>query len=319
MKALVIGGNGFIGTHLVSALKAEGVKVRVFDRYALKSGEPDNNVEYIVGDLGNHGALSEIVNGMDWVFHLAYTTLPKTSNDDPVYDVRSNLIDTIQLLQECNNFDTKKFVFISSGGTVYGVPETVPLKESHPTEPICSYGITKLAIEKYLQLFYHLYKLDYVALRLSNPYGPGQNPNAKQGAIGVFLGSIAKGEPINIWGDGEVVRDYIYIKDSVAAMIKAAQYEAPYDAARVFNIGSGQGQSINEIIEIIKEAADVPVQTNYLPARDLDVPKNILDVSLAKAHLDWEPTVSLAQGISQSWQWVKSLDLGKHEASSFSK
>ncbi len=187
MKALVIGGNGFIGTHLVTALKAEGIQVRVFDRYPSKFAEPDTKVEYIVGDLGNHGALNEIVNGMDWVFHLAYTTLPKTSNDDPLYDVRSNLIDTIQLLQECNNFGIKKFVFVSSGGTVYGVPQTVPIKESHPTDPICSYGITKLAIEKYLQLFYHLYSLEYVVLRLSNPYGPGQNPNAKQGAMAFFL------------------------------------------------------------------------------------------------------------------------------------
>lgn len=319
MKALVIGGNGFIGTHLVSALKAEGVKVRVFDRYANNSIETDSNVEYIVGDLGNHGVLNEIVNGMDWVFHLAYSTLPKTSNDDPVYDVRSNLIDTIQLLQECNNFGTKKFVFISSGGTVYGVPKSVPIKENHPTEPICSYGITKLAIEKYLQLFYHLYKLDYVVLRLSNPFGPGQNPNAKQGAIGVFLGRIAQGEPINIWGNGEVIRDYVYIEDSVAALIKAARYQAATDEERVFNIGSGQGQSINKIIDIIRQAADVPVKTKYLPARDLDVPENVLDISLAKEKLGWQPSVTLEDGIYRSWQWIKSLDLSKQESASIHK
>src|SRR6516162_404071 len=152
MKALVIGGNGFIGTHLVSALQREGMDVRVFDRYPSKFVEPSKTVEYVIGDLGNHGALSEIVNDVDWVFHLAYTTLPKTSNDDPVYDVRSNLIDTIQLLQECNLAGVRKVIFISSGGTVYGAPETGPIKESHSTEPICSYGITKLAIEKYLHL-----------------------------------------------------------------------------------------------------------------------------------------------------------------------
>ncbi len=319
MKALVIGGNGFIGTHLVSALKADGIQVRVFDRYPSKFAEPDTTVEYIVGDLGNHGALNEIVNGMDWVFHLAYTTLPKTSNDDPVYDVRSNLIDTIQLLQECSNFGVKKFVFISSGGTVYGAPKTVPLKESHPTDPICSYGITKLAIEKYLQLFYHLRKLDYVVLRLSNPYGPGQNPNARQGAIGVFLGQIARAEPISIWGDGEIIRDYVYIDDAVAALIKAAQYNATDDDARIFNIGSGRGYSLNEILSAIRSTVDVSVKSKYLPARDLDVPANVLDISLAKQKLDWYPTIDLADGILRSWQWIKSLDLIKHESATTHK
>ncbi len=313
MKALVIGGNGFIGTHLVTALKAAGIHVRVFDRYPSKFTEPDEKVEYITGDLGNHGALNEIVNGIDWVFHLAYTTLPKTSNDDPVYDVRSNLIDTIQLLQECTAFGIKKFVFVSSGGTVYGVPQTVPIKETHVTDPICSYGITKLAIEKYLQLFYHLHGLEYVVLRLSNPYGPGQNPNAKQGAIGVFLGQIAQGLPINIWGDGEVVRDYVYIEDAVNALIKSARYQINSATPRIFNIGSGEGHSINTIVKNIQSAVDVRVQLNYLPARDLDVSKNVLDISLAKQKLDWQPSIGLADGISRSWQWIKSLDLTKHE------
>lgn len=313
MKALVIGGNGFIGTHLVAALKAADVKVRVFDRYPSKYVEPDANVEYIMGDLGNHGCLDEIVSGMDWVFHLAYSTLPKTSNDDPVYDVRSNLIDTIQLLQACNKFATKKFVFVSSGGTVYGVPKSLPIKETHVTEPICSYGITKLAIEKYLHLFYHLYKLDYVVLRLSNPYGEGQNPNARQGAIGVFLGRIARGEAINIWGDGEVIRDYIYIEDAINAFIQAARYEAGDDSPRIFNIGSGEGCSINELIAVIRETVDVPVTVEYQDARDLDVTENVLDISLAGKKLGWHPAISLADGISRSWQWIKALDLTKQE------
>ncbi len=313
MKALVVGGNGFIGTHLVSALKAEGIKVRVFDRYPNKFAEPDSKIEYIVGDLGNHGTLNEIVNGIDWVFHLAYTTLPKTSNDDPVYDVRSNLIDTIQLLQACNNSDIKKFIFVSSGGTVYGTPKIIPLTETHPTEPICSYGITKLAIEKYLQLFYHLHGLDYVVLRLSNPYGPGQNPNAKQGAIGVFLGRIAQGEPINIWGDGEIVRDYLYIKDAIEALIQAAKYTTTSIEPRIFNIGSGKGYSLNELIAVMRNTIDVPLKVDYLPARDLDVPVNILDVSLAEKKLGWHPTTDLADGITRSWNWIKSLDLTQQE------
>lgn len=314
MKALVIGGNGFIGTNLVAALKARGVCVRVFDRYPNKFIEPDDNVEYVMGDLGNHGALEQIVQGMDWVFHLAYTTLPKTSNDDPIYDVRSNLIDTIQLLQECNKHNIRKFIFVSSGGTVYGVPKSLPIKEDHVTEPICSYGITKLAIEKYLHLFYHLYKLDYVALRLSNPYGEWQNPNAKQGAISVFIGRVARGEPIYIWGDGEIVRDYLYIQDAVDALIKAARYDSTDDEPRIFNIGSGKGCSLNQLVKVIQATVDAPVKVEYQPARDLDVPENVLDISLAQRKLNWHPTIDLNEGIARSWKWIKSLDLSKYES-----
>lgn len=308
MKALVIGGNGFIGTHLVSALQREGMDVRVFDRYPSKFVEPSTTVEYVIGDLGNHGALSEIVNDVDWVFHLAYTTLPKTSNDDPVYDVRSNLIDTIQLLQECSKAGVNKFVFISSGGTVYGVPKSIPIKESHTTDPYCSYGITKLAIEKYLHLFYHLNGLDYVVLRVSNPYGEGQNPHGKQGAIGVFLGRLAKGESINIWGDGEVVRDYIYIEDVVTALLASARYRAQDEEPRVFNIGSGSGISLNELIAEIRQIAEVEVKVEYTPARALDVPVNVLDIGQAKAKLKWQPSVDLRQGLGRTWNWVKALD-----------
>jgi UDP-glucose 4-epimerase len=308
MKALVIGGNGFIGTHLVSALKKEGMDVRVFDRYPSKFAEPSSGVEYVTGDLGNHGALSEIVSGADWVFHLAYTTLPKTSNDDPVYDVRSNLIDTIQLLQECSKSGVRKVVFVSSGGTVYGVPKIVPVRETHPTDPFCSYGITKLAIEKYLHVFYHLSGLDYVVLRVSNPYGEGQNPHGKQGAIGVFLGRLAKGETINIWGDGEVVRDYIYIDDVVSALIAAGKYSAADQEPRVFNIGSGEGFSLNELIAEIRAVVDTEVKVEYEPARALDVPVNVLDITLAKEKLAWHPTVDLCTGLNRTWKWVKTLD-----------
>jgi UDP-glucose 4-epimerase len=308
MRALVIGGNGFIGGHLVNLLDEEGIAVRVFDRFPSKFFAQKRNVEYVIGDLGNHGALNEIVQDVDWVFHLAYTTLPKTSNDDPVYDVRSNLIDTLQLLQECTKEKVKKIVFVSSGGTVYGAPQSVPITESHPTEPICSYGITKLAIEKYLHLFYHLEGLDYAVARISNPYGEGQNPNAKQGAIGVFLGRIARGEEIEIWGDGEVIRDYIYIRDAAAALIQAARYQASKTDPRVFNVGSGVGHSLNEIIDEIRSVVEVKFKVHYDPARALDVAANVLDNRLAGKHLGWHPTTDLRTGIERTWNWIQSLD-----------
>lgn len=309
MKALVIGGNGFIGTALVDQLIERGIKVRVFDRYPSRFKEPVDGVEYITGDFANQGEVHQAVAGSNWVFHLAYTTLPETSNEDPVYDVRSNVIDTIQLLQECCENDVDKFVFVSSGGTVYGVPQSVPIKEGHPTDPICSYGITKLTIEKYLALFHHTKRLEYSAARIANPYGERQNPNARQGAIGVFLGCIARGQPITIYGDGQVVRDFIYIRDAAEGLIACADYVPGPGAPRVFNVGSGQGYSLNQIIETLKKVVDVEVKVNHIPGRAVDVPSNVLDIELARKLLKWEPKVDLETGVKHAWNWIKSLSL----------
>jgi UDP-glucose 4-epimerase len=307
MRALVIGGNGFIGTHLVDKLVEAGHKVRVFDRYPSRYSEPDDRVEYTTGDLGNHGEIHETVQGIDWVFHLAYTTLPQTSNDDPVYDIRSNVVDTVQLLEECKRSAVSKVVFISSGGTIYGVPQQIPIPESHPTEPICSYGITKLAIEKYLSLYQRLWGVEYVVARLSNPYGERQNPQSKQGAVGVFLGNVAQGKSITIWGDGEVTRDYIYIEDAVTALIAAAEYQPGEDGPRIFNIGAGQGVSLNQLVEEIRQVVDEPVKVQYTSGRPVDVPSNVLDINRAREILNWSPRVSLSHGLQRTWKWVTSL------------
>lgn len=307
MKALITGGNGFIGTNLVDLLLASGHEISVFDRYPSRYKEPIPQVNYLVGDIGNQGEVHEAVHGMDWVFHLAYTTLPQTSNDDPVHDIRSNVADTVQLLEECRQARVMKVIFISSGGTVYGVPRQIPIPEDHPNEPTCSYGITKLCIEKYLALFHHLWGLEYVVTRISNPYGAQQNPNAKQGAVGVFLGNIAHGKPITIWGDGEVVRDYLYIEDAARALLKAAEYEP--GSHRVFNIGAGRGCSLNQLIEAIHKVVDMPVKVNYTQPRLVDVPINVLDITRAEKELKWTPEVSLEEGLCKTWDWIKSLHL----------
>jgi len=309
MKALVIGGNGFIGTSLVDLLLERGISVRVFDRYPSRFREPLSTVEYQLGDFGNVGEMCQAVEGVDCVFHLAYTTLPETSNEDPVYDVRSNVIDTVQLIQQCCDKGVDKFVFVSSGGTVYGIPQSVPIKEDHPTEPICSYGITKLTIEKYLNLFRRTHGLDYTIARIANPYGERQNPNAKQGAIGVFLGKISKGEPVTIYGDGNVVRDFLYISDTSDALLACAEYKPTDDGARCFNIGSGEGCSLNQLVDTIKRVVDVNVEVTHIPARVVDVESNVLDISLATTVLGWKPKYDLETGLSRSWKWIKSLSV----------
>lgn len=304
MNILVLGGNGFIGSHLVDRLLFEGHSVRVFDKYEEHYRKPIPLVDYRFGDFGNRGLLSDALDGVDMVFHLINTSLPKTSNDDPAFDVQSNVIETLFLLEQCISRKIKKLVFTSSGGTVYGRPRSLPIGEESPTEPECSYGITKLTIEKYLALFNHLYGLDYTIVRPANPYGSRQNPLGIQGAISVFLGKVARDEPIEIWGDGEVVRDYIYVEDLVAGIYKAATIST---RSRIFNLGSGTGHSLNEIIRVIRQVTGCEVNVEYKPKRAFDVPEIYLDIAKARDELSWSPRTSLEDGIKETWQYIKTI------------
>jgi len=299
--SLVIGGNGFIGSHLVDHLLAGGHSVRVFDKYPERYRQPLAHVDYRFGDFGNRGLLSEALEGVDVVFHLISTSVPKTSNDDPAYDVQSNVIETLFLLEQCVAKKIGKIVFVSSGGTIYGRPTALPIHEDCPTNPECSYGITKLTIEKYLALYKLLHGLEYVVLRPSNPYGSRQNPDGIQGAIAVFLGKVARGEPIEIWGDGSVVRDYVFVDDFVDAMCRAAFSETH---GRIFNLGSGEGHSLNDIIAEIGRVTGRNVQVNYKAGRPFDVPAVYLDISRAREQLGWVPSTSLDEGIKRTWEFI---------------
>ena len=303
MNCLVLGGNGFIGSYLVDLLLQKGHQVRVYDRADDRFRDRLAQVEYIYGELGNQGLLRAALTDIDVVFHLISTTVPGTSGADPAFDVQSNVVNTIRLLEECVAAGIKRLVFTSSGGTVYGIPRTIPVSESHPLNPICSYGITKLTIEKYLSLFRHLHGLEYVILRPSNVYGPRQNPFGQQGVIGVFLGKIVHQEPIVIWGDGSVVRDFLYVGDLVAALYRAATCNSLEE--RIYNIGSGDGQSINEILQALSTVTDQELDIRYTKARQFDVPVNVLDISLAKERLGWAPTTDLIESLSQTWKWIK--------------
>jgi UDP-glucose 4-epimerase len=304
LKNLVLGGNGFIGTYLVDALLEKDHFVRIYDRSPNRFRATPHNAQYVEGELGNQGLIREAIKGMEVVFHLVGTTLPKTSNDDPVYDVRSNLIDTLQLLETCVEAGVRKVIFASSGGTVYGLPQAVPITEDHPTNPISSYGIVKLAVEKYLGLFHHLHTLAYAVLRISNLYGPYQDPGGQQGAVSVFLHRLYTGQPITIWGDGSVVRDYLYVADLAEPLVLAAEGET---RQKVLNIGSGRGTSVNELIDIIAEVTGERPEVEYVPGRALDVPANVLDVARVREELGWSPKTELAEGIARTWSWVRTL------------
>jgi UDP-glucose 4-epimerase len=300
---LVLGGAGFLGSHLVEALLQQQCNVRLFDRIRGWTGVPgDANLEYCEGDFGNRGDVAAALRGCQTVFHLLGTTLPKGSNDDPVHDLESNLLTTVQLLELARHADVKKIVFASSGGTVYGVPTVVPIPEDHVTQPLCSYGIHKLAIEQYLRLYQSLYGIDYCVLRLANPFGERQRPDASQGAVAVFLDRALRGEEIVVWGDGSTVRDYVYVGDVATAFCRAARYSGEH---KVFNIGSGHGLSVNELISSIETFLGRKISRRYLPGRPFDVPVNVLDVSRAAVHLGWYPQNSFCDGLRRTVAWLQ--------------
>jgi UDP-glucose 4-epimerase len=216
--------------------------------------------------------------------------------------VQSNLVGTLQLLHAMVAHNVRRIVFISSGGTVYGIPKYLPIDEGHPTDPLVSYGITKLAIEKYLSLFERMHGLKAITLRVANPYGERQRIETAQGAVGVFLHRALTGKAIEIWGDGSVTRDYIHISDVTEAFLQAIQYSG---SRSVFNISSGSGISLNELIIMLEEALGKTIERCYLPARPFDVPVSVLSNELARAELHWVPSTSMREGILRTAEWMK--------------
>jgi UDP-glucose 4-epimerase len=308
LRCLVLGGCGFIGSHIVDGLLEKGYKVLIFDKENVNTKNIShnlNNVELIEGDFANENDMRMAIKDIDYIFHFIGTTLPQSSTQNPIYDIESNVISTIKMLEIAKTDNVKKIIFASSGGTIYGIPQQIPISEDHATNPICPYGISKLMIERYLHLYYHLYGLDYVSLRFSNAYGERQDPNGSQGAIAVFLGNIIKGNPINIWGDGKVVRDYIYVRDIVLSCLKAIEMKE--NKYHVFNIGSGNGISLNQLIAILKETIRKDIQVRYTVGRKIDVPVNILDVRLARDILGWQPTVSFEGGLRSTLEYFQEL------------
>ncbi len=303
MKALVIGGNGFIGSHLVDKLVESGWNVTVYDLHERRYDPVPASVDFVRGDLSQSFLVREALAGVDVVFHLAWATIHEVSNQDPAADVKANLIPSIQLLEACCQADVRKVVFTSSGGTVYGPARELPIRETHPQNPINGYGITKLAVEKYLHMFKHLNGLDYAILRPSVPYGPRQNPLGRQGAVAVFLYRVAQELPVTIWGDGSVTRDYFYISDLADALITVAEQDL--DQYRIFNIGGAEEISLVQLLERIEEAVGKKAIVAYKPSRKFDASRIVLDTALAKVNLNWQPKVTLAQGLAQTWDWMQ--------------
>jgi len=302
---VVLGGLGFIGSHLSRALLSLGYRVRIFDKlYASHELMEDieSRVEIIEGDFEKSKDVIDVLIDAPICFHLIHTTVPGSSMQDPAYDVQSNILSSARWLSQLHSTSLKKLIYISSGGTVYGLPQTNPINEDHPTNPICSYGITKLCIEKYIALYANLYGIEYRIARPSNAYGEGQRLHISQGVIGVFADKVLHGKSIEVWGDGNIKRDYLYVADLVSALVALLDYNGP---SRIFNISSGQGHSLLEIIEMMEEIIGNKIKMKFLPKRGFDTPVNVLSSKRLKDETGWVPKVGLHEGISRYIQWFR--------------
>lgn len=293
-----------MGANIVEALVAGGHQVRVFDMPAASRANlfsVASDVEFVEGDFAKANDVNGALENIDFVIHLIGTTLPASSNNNPAWDVESNVVGTIRLLEASVRHGVKRVLFASSGGTVYGEPHKIPIPEDHPTEPLCSYGITKLMIEKYLRLFHYLHGLDYTILRIANPYGKYQKLASQQGAVGVFFTHIMEGKTITIWGDGSVTRDFIYVEDVANAFVRALTQNSPH---RVFNIGSGVGLSLRELLSRMERVTGITPRVEYSAGRPIDVSANVLDSTRAYECMNWRAETDCEAGLRKTWSWI---------------
>jgi UDP-glucose 4-epimerase len=300
-RVLITGGNGFIGSHIADRFVANGWEVFVLGQGSRPSNPLPDDSRVIRGRVGDRALLEQIFSlGLDGVVHSACSTFPTSSNEDKMTDVRTNLVESLELFECCVKYKIPKLIFASSGGAIYGIPKQLPLPEESPTNPICSYGIVKLALEKYLELYRELHGLNYVSLRISNPYGPRQNPNGKQGVISVFASRMLQNKPLTLWGKGDAVRDFVHVRD-IARLFYLAMTSKEQG---VFNAGSGVGISINDLIGMMSIELGVVPNIIRLEARQADVPATVLSCRKARNSFGWVPQIPIEQGIREVGAWL---------------
>lgn len=296
MKILVLGGNGFIGSNIVNYLASNNHEVYSFDRN-LPSKEK-NNIHYIRGDFFSIKDLSDALKNMDVVIHTISTINPSNSASEFLRGYEKDFIQTISLFKLASD-NSIRLLFISSGGTVYG-KKNFPIQEDSVLHPLNHYGALKVCVETVMHTFNLQAKSDFISIRISNPYGPGQDFEKGVGFIDAVLKKSIMGEIIEIWGDGEVIRDYIYITDVCKIIEKLLYYKGEHDT---FNISTGIGSTQNDIIEYIKDLGLHP-KIIYKESRGIDVKKNILDNSRIKT-LYKDKLISLSEGIRMYYDFLK--------------
>ena len=302
MNFLLIGGNGFLGSHLIDILIKNNHKVRVYDLFMEKYRSPNIDVDYRIHPIDDLNSLYEAMLDIDIVFHLASASVPSTSNIDPLLDVNGNLVTSLNILNTAVRAKINKIIYFSSGGAVYGSRNDL-INEECQLNPISSYGIIKTTIEKYFILYSKLYNINTLIFRPSNPYGPRQGHYIAQGVISTFLRKISNNETLSVFGNGETIKDYIYIEDLAIICYKLSILADN----GVFNIGAGTGASINQIINIIKVVTNLSPKVDYTESKNYDVPNFILDIEKSKrviGKIDYTP---LNLGIERTWNWINKI------------
>jgi UDP-glucose 4-epimerase len=303
MKILVTGGCGFIGSHIADAYVAKGHDVVVIDN--LSTGVIENlnpRVTFYEKDItGNIESIFE-KEKFELVNHHAAQINVRTSVDDPLYDAQVNILGTLNLLSLASRYSVKRFIYASSGGAVYGEPQKYPINEEMPFGPLSPYGVSKVAAEKYTLTFANLYSLDYTILRYSNVYGPRQIIKSEAGVISIFIDCILKNEPCTVFGNGDQVRDYVYVGDVVAANVLAMNCES-----NIFNIGTSVETSVNDLIATFSSILGKKVDHQHVEPRPGEVFRNVLDYNRALSQIHWQPRTKLKEGILKTFEHFKEV------------
>jgi len=302
-RILVTGAGGFLGRSLVHRLRADGHHILATGRGA-SPFPPDDGVVWHPLDLSVPAPAWPDLEGVELVYHLAWSTIPASANREPTEDVRVNVMGSLRLFEALPADARPRIVFTSSGGTVYGVLKRVPADEDHPLNPISAYGVSKRAVEAYLDVFSHETGRSAISLRIGNLYGPGQATDKMFGAVTQFSRLVLGGTPITMFGDGSITRDYVYIDDVVEALLLAAGS----DFAGCLNIGTGEGHSLNAVAQAVGSALDTTPVVTHQPLRRFDVPVSVLDCRRAEDLLRWRATTSLADGVAHTLRYLRTRD-----------
>lgn len=298
-KVLILGGGGFIGGHLIHYLAGQ-YKIRSLVR-SNKNNLKNQFMEIVHGDWFDTKLLSSALDQVDVVIHLISTTVPSTSNQDPIFDVQTNLIGSLQLFEMMAKKNVRRIIYLSSGGAIYGNQQHERLSEEVLPRPMSSYATVKLAIENYLNIYSQQFDFSSTILRVSNPYGIGSNKIGIQGLIPTIFNHLLSDKPITLWGDGQNIKDYIYIED----LVRAIQICIDHEHKDVFNIGSGMGHSSLELINMIEKLTGLSSKLKFEPANPFDVQRVILDCSKAHSRLKWQPRITLHEGLARYWSQLK--------------
>ena len=299
MKIIVTGGAGFIGSHLVDVLIANGANVVVVDNLSSGKTENINSQATFYKENIESPFTQQLIKDVkpDALFHLAAQADVSQSIANPLMDAQTNINGTINLLRGCVEASTPKFIF-SSTSAVYGNLDKEVITEDESVNPSSFYGLSKLAAEFYIQLFSNLFPLRYTILRYANVYGPRQLPKGDGGVVSVFLERLKNGEAIHIHGDGEQTRDFVFVKDVVAANLAALEHTNN----ETLHISTGKSVSINNLLDFLAEIHNKPIHRNFKDARIGDIRHSCLSNALAKSSLSWEPTISLSEGLKYAYE-----------------